>query len=236
LIRWALKQSEYARAAREISRRTRICIHIGAMLTSAFTHRFVPGGMHGPVLLLLHGTGGNEDDLLDLGKALYPGAALLSPRGKVLEDGMPRFFRRLAEGVFDEKDLVYRTHELADFIAAAATDYQLGDRKIVAVGYSNGANIAASILLLRPRTLAGAVLLRAMVPIVPEERPDLSGTSVFLAAGKNDNFIPPEGTRQLVDLLQKAGADLILRWSDSGHQLESKEIDEASKWLQTRFP
>jgi phospholipase/carboxylesterase len=193
--------------------------------------------MHGPVLLLLHGTGGNEDDLLGLGKSLYPGAALLSPRGKVLENGMPRFFRRLAEGVFDEKDLVYRTHELADFIAAAATDYQLGDRKIVAVGYSNGANIAASILLLlRPPTLAGAVLLRAMVPIVPEKRPDLTGTSVFLAAGKNDNFVPREGTRQLADLLQEAGADLTLRWSDSGHQLESKEIDEAGKWLQTHFP
>jgi phospholipase/carboxylesterase len=203
--------------------------------TSAFTHRFVPAGTHGPVLLLLHGTGGNEVDLLGLGRSLRPGAPLLSPRGKVLENGMPRFFRRLAEGVFDEKDLVYRTHELADFVGAAATEYQLGDRKIVAVGYSNGANIAASMLLLRPKTLAGAVLLRAMLPIMPEKRPDLSGISVFLAAGKKDPFIAPEGTKQLADLLQKAGADLTLRWSDRAHQLESEEIDEASKWLKVHF-
>ena len=204
--------------------------------TLDFTHRFVQAGTHGPVLLLLHGTGGNEDDLLDLGKSLHPGAALLSPRGKVLENGMPRFFRRLAEGVFDEKDLVFRTHELADFVAAAATEYQFGDRKVVAVGYSNGANIAASILLLRPQTLAGAVLLRAMVPTVPKERPDLGGISVFLAAGKNDTFIPPESTKQLADLLRRAGADLTLRWSDRGHQLESEEIDEAADWLKEKFP
>jgi phospholipase/carboxylesterase len=204
--------------------------------TKAFTHRFVPAGTREPVLLLLHGTGGNEDDLLGLGKSLHPGAALLSPRGKVLENGMPRFFRRLAEGVFDQQDLVFRTHELADFVAAAATEYQFGDRKIVAVGYSNGANITASLLLLRPQTLAGAVLLRAMVPIVPEKRPDLGGISVFLAAGKNDTFIPPEGTRQLAHLLQEAGADLTLRWSDQGHQLESKEIDEARNWLTAKFP
>jgi predicted esterase len=149
---------------------------------------------------------------------------------------MPRFFRRLAEGVFDEKDLVYRTHELADFVEAAVTEYQLGARKIVAVGYSNGANIAASILLLRPKTLSGAVLLRAMLPIVPEKQPNLSGIAVFLAAGKKDPFIAPEGTKQLAVLLQKAGAGLTLRWSDSGHQLESEEIDQARKWLQRHFP
>ncbi|HEY5707735.1 MAG TPA: alpha/beta hydrolase [Terrimicrobiaceae bacterium] len=204
--------------------------------TSAFAHRFVPIGTNGPVLLLLHGTGGNEDDLLDLGKSLHPGAALLSPRGKVLENGMPRFFRRLAEGVFDQEDLVHRTHELADFVAAAATEYQLGGRKIVAIGYSNGANIAAGVLLLRPQTLAGAVLLRAMVPLVPEKRPNLKGISVLLAAGRRDSFVPPEGTKQLADLLQKAGANLTLRWSDRGHQLGSTEIDEARQWLQEHFP
>ena len=130
-------------------------VHITRMLeTSAFIHRFVPGEEDGPVLLLLHGTGGDENDLLDLGRSLLPGAALLSPRGKVLENGMPRFFRRLAEGVFDEADLIQRTHELADFVDAALAEYHLQGRRVVAVGYSNGANIAASILLLRPSTLA----------------------------------------------------------------------------------
>ena len=204
--------------------------------TSAFIHRFIPGKKDGPVLLLLHGTGGNENDLIDLGRSLHSGAALLSPRGKVLENGMPRFFRRLAEGVFDEADLIHRTHELADFIAAAVAEYQLQTRKIVAVAYSNGANIAASILLLHPGTLAGAVLLRAMVPIVPESLPNLTGIPVFLAAGRRDSFVPPEGTNQLAALLQKAGADLTLRWSDRGHQLDSEEIEEAKHWLKAQFP
>jgi predicted esterase len=226
------KQYEYAYSRNFYDERT---FPYAMLTTSAFIHRFVPAGTNGPVLLLLHGTGGNEDDLLGLGRSLHPEAALLSPRGKVLENGMPRFFRRLAEGVFDEEDLVYRTHELAEFVAAAATEYQLGHRKIVAVGYSNGANIAASILLLRPQPLAGAVLLRAMAPLVPGKQPDLSGISVFLAAGRKDTFIRPEGTKQLADLLQKAGADLTLRWSNRGHELESEEISEASKWLIARF-
>ena len=203
--------------------------------TDAFTHRFIPVGKRSPILLLLHGTGGNEDDLLDLGRSLHPGAALLSPRGKILENGMPRFFRRLAEGVFDEADLIQRTHELADFAGAAAAEYDFQTRKIVAIGYSNGANIAASMLLLRPKTLAGAVLLRAMLPIVPEAVPDLAGIPVFLAAGKRDPFVPPEGAERLAALLRKAGADLTMRWSDSGHQLEPEEIDEVRVWLKRHF-
>ena len=204
--------------------------------TDTFTHRFIPVGKSSPVLLLLHGTGGNEEDLLDLGHSLHPGAALLSPRGKVLENGMPRFFRRLAEGVFDEADLIRRTHELADFVAAAEAEYQLQSRKVVAVGYSNGANIAASLLFLRPETLSGAVLLRAMVPIVPESLPDLAGIPVLLAAGRVDPYVPPEGTNQLAVMLKKAGADLTLRWSNRGHQLDPEEIDEARAWLAGRFP
>ncbi|HJX26089.1 MAG TPA: hypothetical protein VJ252_08025, partial [Chthoniobacterales bacterium] len=136
-----------------------------------FIHEFVPG-TSGRTLLLLHGTGGNEHDLLPLGRVLDPTAALLSPRGKILENGMPRFFRRLAEGVFDLEDLKKRTHELADFVAASAEQYQFAADKLVAVGYSNGANIAGSMLLLRPETFRTAILFRAMVPLVPENLPD----------------------------------------------------------------
>ena len=161
-----------------------------------FVHRFLPAEAPGlPTLLLLHGTGGDENDLLDLGRALVPGAALLSPRGKVLENGLARFFRRLAEGVFDLEDLRYRTGELADFAAAACQAYGLDAARLTAAGYSNGANIAASLLLLRPGTLQSAVLFHAMVPLVPENLPDLRGKGVFLAAGKADRLIPPARIR-----------------------------------------
>lgn len=198
-----------------------------------FIHQFIPGaeGNSAPVLLLLHGTGGDENGLLDLGRTLRPGAALLSPRGKVLEDGMPRFFRRLAEGVFDEADLIARTHELADFVATAAADYQFDAQKVVAVGYSNGANIAASTLLLRPGVLAGAILLRAMVPLIPEKLPELSAIPVFLASGQNDPIVPPENAEQLAAMLRKAGAAVSLQWSPSGHHLDSAEIAAAKAWL-----
>ena len=187
------------------------------------------------MLLLLHGTGGNENDLLDLGHNLLPGAALLSPRGKILENGMPRFFRRLTEGVFDEEDLIRRTHELANFVRAAAKQYQVDAKKVVAVGYSNGANIAASMLLLRPEILSGAVLFRAMVPLMPEKQPNLSGRPVFLAAGRHDPIILPENTERLATMLTAAGADVSLRWSEDGHQLNAAEIEEAKRWLAKAF-
>ncbi len=183
------------------------------------------------MLLLLHGTGGNEDDLLDMGRHLFPGAALLSPRGKILENGMPRFFRRLAEGVFDEEDLIRRTHELADFIGAAAMQYQFEASRVVAVGYSNGANIAASMLLLRPEILSAAVLFRAMVPLIPEKLPNLSSRPVLLAAGRHDPIIPPENTERLAAMLAEAGAHVSLKWSEGGHQLSAAELDEARRWL-----
>ena len=191
-----------------------------------FIHRFIPGSARSPVpvLLLLHGTGGYENDLLDLAHALSPGSAFLSPRGKILENGMPRFFRRLAEGVFDEPDLIQRTHELADFVEAAAQEYKFDPSRVVAVGYSNGANIAASTVLLRPSTLKGAILLRAMVPLVPPLLPDLSGRPVFLSAGTNDPIIPAENVERLAALLRQAGANLELVCNSTGHQLGSKEI------------
>lgn len=202
-----------------------------------FIHRFLPApeGADAPVLLLLHGTGGTEDDLLDLGRSLFPGAPLLSPRGKILENGMPRFFRRLAEGVFDEPDLIQRTHELADFVQAARQQHQLGDRKVVAVGYSNGANIAASMLLLRPEILAGAVLLRAMVPLNPATLPDLGKVAVFLASGRHDPIVPTQTVEQLAAMLRQAGANVSLRWSNAGHQLESAELEEGKAWLSSHF-
>jgi predicted esterase len=200
-------------------------------------HRFVPApaASNAPVLLLLHGTGGTEEDLLELGGALYPGAPLLSPRGQILENGMPRFFRRKAEGVFDIEDLIHRTHELADFVKAAAVRYGFEGRKVVAVGYSNGANIAASMALLRPEVLAGAVLLRAMVTMQPEELQKLDGVRVLMLNGRHDPLIPSANAERLAALLREAGADVSLRWSEGGHQLESAEVGEAQRWLAASF-
>lgn len=197
---------------------------------TTFRHVFVPGES-GRTLLLLHGTGGNENDLLSLGRDLDPKAALLSPRGKILENGLPRFFRRLAEGVFDEKDLIHRTHELADFIAEAAEHYAIDRRKIFAIGYSNGANIAASLLLLRPDALAGAALLRAMVPLVPETLPDLNGTPVLVMSGHHDPLVPAENSRRLAALLGDAGAKVTLRFENAGHQLTQYSVDTTRHWI-----
>lgn len=195
-----------------------------------FAHRFFPGET-GATLLLLHGTGGSEDDLVPLGKQLAPEAAILSPRGKVSEYGAARFFRRLAEGVFDHEDLVFRTHELAEFIEAASDEYGFDLGRLVAVGYSNGANIAGSLMLLHPGLLRAAVLFRAMVPFEPEEVPDLSGMPVFLAAGRRDPMIAPQNTQRLVEILTEAGADLDVRWRDTGHGLTYEEVAEAKEWL-----
>jgi phospholipase/carboxylesterase len=195
-----------------------------------FAHRFFPGES-GVTLLLLHGTGGGEDDLVPLGQQLAPEAAILSPRGKVSEYGAARFFRRLAEGVFDHEDLVRRTHELADFVEAASQEYGFDPSKVVAAGYSNGANIAASLMLLHPGLLRAAVLFRAMVPFEPEESPDLSGMPVFLAAGRKDQMIPPQNAERLAEILTEADADLDLRWRDSGHALSYEEVAEAKDWL-----
>ena len=200
-----------------------------------FAHRFYPGET-GVTLLVLHGTGGSEDDLVPLARELAPGAAILSPRGKVSEYGAARFFRRLAEGVFDHEDLVFRTHELADFVEAAAEEYGFDPSKIVAVGYSNGANIAGSLMLLHPGLLRAAVLFRAMVPFEPEETPDLSGMPVFIAAGRRDQMIPPHNTRRLAEILTEAGADLELRWRDTGHGLTYEEVAEAKEWLSGVLP
>jgi predicted esterase len=198
-----------------------------------FEHRFVPSSQveETPTLLLLHGTGGNENDLLPLGGSLLPSASFLSPRGKVLENGMPRFFRRLAEGVFDEEDLKRRTSELAGFVEAAAMSYGFGKNSVIAVGYSNGANIAASILLLRPGVLRAAVLFRAMVPLQPAALPDLSGLPVLLSSGRYDSIVSPSEPERLAAMLREAGARVELHWENAGHELTNEDIATAQSWL-----
>src|SRR6266403_740297 len=195
-----------------------------------FIHDFVAGKSK-RTLLLLHGTGGNERDLIQLGHDLDPDASLLSPRGKVLENGMPRFFRRLAEGVFDLEDLKKRTPELADFVVGAAQRYEFDMKKIVAVGYSNGANIAASTLLLRPEIFPAAVLFRAMVPLVSETQPGLSAVRVLIGAGSVDPIVPASATKQLSELLRGAGADVTIRFFKGGHELTPGDVDVAREWL-----
>jgi len=199
-------------------------------MISDFIHEFVPGSSS-RILLLLHGTGGNERDLIPLGRELDPNAALLSPRGKVIENGMPRFFRRLAEGVFDLEDLKYRTNELADFITAAAQHYGFATDQLVAVGYSNGANIAASILLLRPEILHRAVLFRAMVPLIPDALPELSSGRVWIGAGDQDPIVPASETKRLGELLRRAGADVTIRFFNAGHGLTNDDVVTARDWL-----
>lgn len=202
-----------------------------------FVHRFMPGADSSqPALLLLHGTGGNENDLLPLGQAIAKGAALLSPRGQVLENGMPRFFRRIAEGVFDQEDLKLRTEQLRAFVKEAEAAYNLSPQRFVAVGFSNGANIAASLLLRCPGVLAGAVLIRAMVPFVPEATPDLQRKPILLLSGTADPIVPPENTQKLHDLLQSAGAEVQLHWERVGHGLTKGDLTTAQTWFTQHFP
>jgi len=195
-----------------------------------FAHRFVPAAAPGrPPLLLLHGTGGDENDLLPLGRTLLPGAALLSPRGDVLENGMPRFFRRLAEGVFDEADLRRRAADLAGFVAEARRAYGLAAP--VALGFSNGANIAAALLLLHPEVLAGAVLLRAMVPLRETPPVDLTGRPVLMLSGAADPIVPAENAERLASALRAAGAVVDHRILPGGHGLGQADLTLARDWL-----
>lgn len=207
-------------------------IRIGPMSSDglSFVHRYEPAtGSGRPPLLLLHGTGGDENDLIDLGRMVAPGAALLAPRGKVLEGGMPRFFRRLAEGVFDEEDVVRRAHELADFVAEACEAYGLPAP--VALGFSNGANIAAALLHLRPEALAGAVLLRAMVPLAAPPASDLAGKPVLILSGALDPIVPAEHVAELARRLAEAGARVRSETLPAGHGLTQSDLALTKSWL-----
>jgi predicted esterase len=196
-------------------------------------HIFLPAddSAAGPPLLLLHGTGGDERDLLPLRDHLSPGAAVLSVRGNVLENGMPRFFRRIREGVFDEDDLRRRADELSEFVVTASQAYGIEEGALVAVGFSNGANIAASLLLLHPAVLRRAVLFSAMPPIEPDAPPDLQGVSVYMTGGRRDTMVDPDETQRLATMLQQAGASVTLRWKSGGHEISRDDVDGARQWL-----
>ncbi|MFI5372738.1 MAG: alpha/beta hydrolase [Candidatus Eisenbacteria bacterium] len=202
-----------------------------------YIHRFdppEPGRGAGMTCLLLHGTGGDEHDLVPLGRLLAPGAGLLAPRGDVLENGRPRFFRRLSEGVFDLDDLRRRTQTMAEWVTIACERYAIDPARLVACGFSNGANIAASVLLTRPGTFAAAILLSPMVPFEPASPPDLAGTPVFIGAGRSDPVVPLAQSERLATLLRGAHAEVTLHLGPGGHGITPGELDAARAWLAAR--
>jgi len=197
-----------------------------------FIHVYQPPKHGSPrTILVLHGTGGDEHSLFPIAESLDPDAGVLSVRGKVLENGAARFFRRLAEGVFDLDDLRARTHELADFVASAASQYEFPPNRVVAAGYSNGANIASSLMFLRPESVSEAVLLRAMVPFEPAESLDLAAKRVFLSEGKFDPLVPVDNVEHLANLFRSQGAQVTLNWMELDHRIGRDEIDAARSWL-----
>lgn len=199
----------------------------------AFVHRFVSceNATQSPTLLLLHGTGGDENTLFPVACSLGFAANVLSARGRVLENGNARFFKRLRVGVFDEDDLKLQTHALADFVSVSSHCYGFDATKVVALGFSNGANIAASLLLISPQTLSGAILLRAQVPFEAQDKVDLSGKKIFLASGEYDPLVPVEDARLLAAMLRERGAHVTHEWQDAGHNLVDDDIVAMREWL-----
>jgi predicted esterase len=216
-----------------------------------FTYRFIPSSKNSKekvysndkdkpapgitTLLLLHGTGGNEDDLIPLGRMIHPNANILSPRGKVLEHGMPRFFRRLAEGVFDMEDLRFRTQELAKFVYDASSKHSFDLNNTVAVGFSNGANIGASLILLHPKVISAAVLFRPMLPFVPNPIPNLSEKKIIILSGQHDPIVSKKQAEDLFSLLKNAGAKVEMQWQPSGHEITQNDVQVVKKWLSINF-
>ncbi len=197
-----------------------------------YVHRYLPPQGEDPrTLLMLHGTGGDENDLIQLGQMLAPDAGLLSPRGTVLEHGAARFFARLSEGVFDVDDLHARTKDLISFLGAAAHKYAFDASKVVAVGFSNGANIASSVLLTSPRTFSEAILFRPMVPYIPAQPVVLTGKRIFIGAGEDDPIVPRDHPYRLAELFQLCGATVTTVWQPGGHTLTRADVNKAYEWL-----
>ena len=200
-----------------------------------FVHRYLPPradaeAVAGITVLALHGTGGDESDLIPLAQSILPGAGVLSPRGKVSEEGAARFFRRLAEGVLDQEDLAFRTDELVDFIEAASRQYGFDRNGVVAVGFSNGANIAASVLLRKPGVLHAAALLSPMLPFEPDSKPSLEGAAVFIGAGQTDPLVPVDQVKKLEKIFRSAGAEVTVHWHPTGHTITPEELVAAKTW------
>lgn len=202
------------------------------MLAERFVHRFEPATIAiAPALLLLHGAGGDETTLLPLGRAIAPGAALLSPRGQVLEHGMASFFRRLEKGVVDQEDLNSRTSDLARFVTAASETYSISMERFVAVGVSNGASMAASLLVRYPETSAGAILMRGMAPFLPDPIPDLERKPVLLLGGFDDPIVQTDEAEELANLFRSANSDVTVHWEKAGHLLAQGDVLMAFDWL-----
>jgi predicted esterase len=200
----------------------------------SYIHTYEPGQGEGQdaTLFLLHGTGGDEDALSGLGRMLLPGANQLRPRGNVREQGMARFFRRFAEGILDIDDLKQRTNELADFLLRASEVYGFDGRQVIVAGFSNGANIASSMLLLRPEVLRAAILLHPMFTFEPQSLPDLRSKPIFIGAGRFDPLVPSAQTEQVADLFKRAGAPLQLFWHNGGHEVSLEEVKAAKAWIE----
>jgi phospholipase/carboxylesterase len=201
-----------------------------------YHHIFEPGTDPGaPPLLLLHGTGGTEHDLVRVGRAISPGSALLSPRGDVSEGGALRFFARVSEGVFDPVEITRRTHALADFVLLVTAHYKVDPLRLIAVGFSNGANIGATLLLLRPETLGGGVLFRPMVVLDQAAASgSLADRRVLLCNGTTDPLVPPGDPARLADLLRAGGAEVKLHTISASHALTPQDVAAAQSWLQQR--
>jgi phospholipase/carboxylesterase len=198
-----------------------------------FIHRFLPAEdkASAETLVVLHGTGGDENDLIGIGQAVAPCAAILSPRGNVLENGAPRFFKRLAEGVFDREEVRSRGEELSRFIRAAISKYGLNPERVFALGYSNGANVASTVMFIEPGLFRGAIMFRPMVVFEPDEHPDLSGAGIFISAGRMDPIVPTKSVERLAELFEASRAEVTLKWQQAGHNLLPSEVRDAADWL-----